>query len=126
MINEIEKNGKQAICTHAVQENTLQEIEVTYRNKVKPSERAKIITSSDAEQLLRSIWTDNIDFCESFYLLCLNRSSRVLGWIKLSQGGLAGTVVDVRHIFSIALKSNCASILVSHNHPSAQLKPSDQ
>lgn len=104
--------------------NTLHEIEVTYRNPVKISESVKITSSKEAEVLLRKIWSDNMDFCESFYLICLNRSSRVLGWVKLSQGGLSGTVVDVRHIFSIALKSNSAAILVAHNHPSSNLSPS--
>lgn len=105
--------------------NTLQEIEVTYRNPVKISERAKITSSKIAEQLLREVWSDNMEFCESFYLICLNRSSRVLGWLKISQGGLSGTVVDIRHVFSIALKSNSAAILVAHNHPSANLQPSE-
>ncbi len=120
------ENENFASCTKKIQENALQEIEVTYRNIVKASKRAKIITSKDAEMVLRSIWTDNINFCESFYLICLNRSNRVLGYIKLSQGGLTGTVVDVRHIFAIALKANSCSIIVGHNHPSENLKPSEQ
>ncbi len=120
------ESEKEVTCKNQLPENTLQEIEVTYRNKVKATERAKVITSSDAALVLRSIWTDNMDFCESFYLLCLNRSNKVLGYIKHSQGGLVGTVVDIRQLFSVALKTNCASIIVSHNHPSANRKPSDQ
>jgi len=108
------------------QTNAMSEIEVVYRNKIKISESPKIVTSYDAAQLLRTVWSDNMDFCESFYLLCLNRAARVLGWVKISQGGLAGVVVDVRHIFAIALKANSASIIVAHNHPSENIKPSDQ
>jgi DNA repair protein RadC len=106
--------------------NVLREIEVTYRNPMKISESTRIVQSKDIETLLRKIWSDNIEFCESFYLICLNRSNRVLGWVKTSQGGLSGTVVDIRHIFSIALKANSASIVVAHNHPSANTKPSEQ
>jgi DNA repair protein RadC len=42
----------------------------------------------------------------------MNRSNRVLGWVKLSQGGLLGTVVDIRHVISIALKANSSFIVV--------------
>ena len=106
--------------------NTLKEIKVTYRNNVKYADRPKIITSKDADIYLRTLWTNDMDFCESFYLLCLNRSNRVIGWRKMSQGGLGGCVVDVQQIIAIALKTNSAGIYISHNHPSGNLKPSPQ
>lgn len=105
--------------------NILREITVSYRNPVSISESTMITQSKDGAEILRKIWEDNMDFCESFYLLCLNRSNRVLGWRKISQGGICGTVVDIRHIYSVALKSNACSILIAHNHPSGNLKPSE-
>lgn len=58
-------------------------------------------------------------------MLLLNRANHVLGWVKLSSGGTIGTVVDIRIIFALALKTNTSNIIVSHNHPSQNLIPSE-
>ena len=57
--------------------------------------------------------------------MLLNRANKVLGFSKISSGGTSGTLVDVKIIFQIALKSNASSIILGHNHPSGNLKPSD-
>ena len=49
----------------------------------------------------------------------------VLGIASLFKGGVVGTVIDSRVIFQYALKANAAQIILSHNHPSGNLKPSD-
>ena len=51
-------------------------------------------------------------------VLCLNRANKVLGWAKIGQGGISGTVADPKVIFQIALKANASSIILAHNHPS--------
>ena len=48
-----------------------------------------------------------------------------MGYSKISQGGLSGTVADPKVIFQVALKSNASSIILCHNHPSGNTKPSD-
>ena len=58
-------------------------------------------------------------------VLCLNRANRVLGWAKINQGGLSGTVSDPKVIFQVALKSNACSLIIAHNHPSGNLRPSE-
>lgn len=58
-------------------------------------------------------------------ILCLNRANKVLGWAKVSQGGLSGIVADPKVIFQIALKSNGSSLILCHNHPSLNLQPSE-
>jgi len=58
--------------------------------------------------------------------MLLNRSLRVLGIVELSSGGLSGTVADTKMIFGVALKACACSIVVAHNHPSGDLKPSSQ
>jgi DNA repair protein RadC len=63
---------------------------------------------------------------EEFYILLLNRANRVKGWYKVSEGGTAGTVVDPKLIFSTALKCHASSIILSHNHPSGNVKPSEE
>ena len=103
----------------------LAEIEVKYSTKIKPSDRIKVTTSSDAADAFREMWKQSMEYKESFYALYLNRNNRVLGIHKISEGGLSGTVVDVRCIYQIALKANACSVIVGHNHPSGNLVPSD-
>ena len=54
----------------------------------------------------------------------MNRNNRVLGVYPLSEGGLTGTVADIRLILGIALKVAATGIILCHNHPSGNLKPS--
>ncbi|NVN96009.1 MAG: JAB domain-containing protein [Bacteroidetes bacterium] len=103
----------------------LAEIEVRYKTKQK--EKVTINRSKDAFEILYSLYNkDTIEFLEQFYLLLLNRANKVLGWINLSIGGTTGTVVDIKVIFALALKTNASGILLSHNHPSQSLNPSEE
>lgn len=63
---------------------------------------------------------------EQFWVLFLNRASRLIGKQMISHGGITGTVVDVRVIFKAALEQNASSLILVHNHPSGNLKPSHQ
>jgi len=103
----------------------LAEIEVIYSTKVKPSDRLKVVTSSDAAEAFRSAWKQSLEHKESFYALYLNRNNLVLGIHKISEGGLSGTLIDVRCIFQVALKANACSVVVAHNHPSGNRIPSE-
>src|SRR5688572_17863371 len=101
------------------------EVQLVYKSKVKTSERPKINKSTDAFQLLQSNWnSDTLDFIEQFKVILLNRASRVLGIVEISSGGIAGTIADPKIIFAAAIKSACSSIILAHNHPSGNLKPS--
>src|ERR1039458_3040323 len=104
----------------------LAEIQVSYRTTVKASERRKVTTSKDTESIFREIWSSSMEFKEEFYIILLNRANQVLGWYKVSEGGMSGTVVDPKLIFSIALKGLSSSIIICHNHPSSNLKPSTE
>lgn len=61
---------------------------------------------------------------EEFWILLLRRSNHVLAEIKISSGGLAGTVADPKIIFGRALALSAAAIVLIHNHPSGNPKPS--
>lgn len=101
------------------------EIEIVYKTKVKASDRPKITNPKDIYPLLLSIWDMNlIEIQEQFMVLLLNRANRVLGVYHASTGGLSGTIADPRLILAAALKAGAASIILSHNHPSASLTPS--
>ena len=62
---------------------------------------------------------------EEFWILFLNRSNRVIGRIRLSQGGISGTVTDVRIVMKKAIEFLASGIIVCHNHPSGNLNPSE-
>lgn len=104
----------------------LAEVQAVYKNKVKAADRPKIEKSDDVVNCLRAVWNDDsIEHVEEAVMLLLNKNNKVLGWVKLSSGGVAGTVVDPKVIFQFALKTNASAIILSHNHPSGNLKPSN-
>ena len=105
--------------------NTMAEIELVYKSKVKPSERPRITSTKETYQILLQTWDVNkIEFVEQFKVVLMNRAHRVLGIYELSSGGIAGTVADPKLVFMAALKSNACCLIISHNHPSGNLKPS--
>ncbi|MEI9943936.1 MAG: JAB domain-containing protein [Chitinophagaceae bacterium] len=101
------------------------EVELVYKSNVKASQRPRITCSKDSADLLRTLWNENnIELLEQFKILLMNRGNKVLGYVELSSGGVTGTVADPKLIFMAALKSNACAIIISHNHPSGNLKPS--
>lgn len=62
---------------------------------------------------------------EEFWVLYLNNSNKVLHKAQLSKGGMTGTVVDPRIVFKTALEYNAISLILTHNHPSGKLVPSE-
>jgi DNA repair protein RadC len=103
----------------------LAEIQVRYSHKVAKKDKPQILKSQDVFDILCEIWDHaTIGYQERFYVLFLNRANRVMGYKCVSVGGTAGTVVDAKHIFGIAVKCNASSIILAHNHPSSNHSPS--
>ncbi len=101
------------------------EVFVSYKTNVRPSDRKHIRSSKDAELIMRSLWNnDTLELRESMILLLVNRANKVLGHFIVSEGGVAGTVVDPKLIFVVALKCLAHGIILCHNHPSGNLRPS--
>lgn len=67
---------------------------------------------------------NTIELQEEFKILILNRSNQVLGIYPLSKGGVSATIVDPKLVFSVALTCNASSLIICHNHPTGELKPS--
>ena len=106
---------------------TVNEVKLTYKTKQKASERPKVIDSySIYKVLLNCFDSDTIELRESFKVLLLNRSNKVLGVMNVSEGGIGETTVDIRLILQAALLGNASYIAISHNHPSGNLNPSPQ
>ena len=87
--------------------------------------RVAIRSSKDAADFIRQFYSDDIGIFESFFLLLLDQSNTTTGYAKISQGGIAGTVVDPRIVAKYAIESLSPSVVLCHNHPSGNLKPSD-
>jgi DNA repair protein RadC len=108
------------------QQITISEVKLIYRTKIKASERLKVKCSRDAYDIFIENWDlDSIEHTEEFKILLMNRSNSVLGIFPVSKGGISGTVTDVRLIYQAAIKANASGIILAHNHPSSNIKPSE-
>jgi DNA repair protein RadC len=104
----------------------LAEIKVAYKRTGSTKHNVTILNSKDSFDILYPLFNkDVIGFLEEFYVLLLNRANAILGWVKLSSGGTAGTVVDKKIIAIIALQTNASGIILCHNHPTGNIKPSE-
>ncbi len=86
-------------------------------------ERKSILSSKDAYEVMKMHIND--DNYEQFFVIMLNQSNRILKTQVISEGGIAGTVVDPKKIFKAAIESNATGIILGHNHPSGSLAPSE-
>jgi len=103
----------------------ISEVQLSYIPKFKRSELPIISEARHAYNVLLEHWDMNtINLIEHFYVLLLSRSNKLLGIYEVSKGGFAGTVVDPKIIFIAALKGCASTIILAHNHPSGNLKPS--
>ncbi|WP_278035902.1 JAB domain-containing protein [Flavobacterium nitratireducens] len=101
-------------------------IAVSFDKNLKKSELVKITSSRDAYEVFKRVFNaDTFDWCEEVVMLCVNNSNKVVGFYKVSSGGMTGTIIDVRMIFTTALKSLATGIIIAHNHPSGTLTPSE-
>lgn len=102
------------------------EVELVYRNKIKPTDRIKITSSQNAFDVFLSAWDQNkIELVEQFYILLLDRGNLCLGISNTATGGISACVVDPKIVFATALKAKASAMIMAHNHPSGNLKPSN-
>lgn len=86
----------------------------------------KIETPLDSANFIRQFYGDDVEIFESFFILLLNRANNTTGYAKISQGGTAGTVVDIKIIAKYAVESLAHGVILAHNHPSGSTMPSSQ
>ena len=101
----------------------LREVSAIYK-KHSSVQNIKISSSNDANEFVRKFYPVGIDIREAMLVLFLNNSNRTLGFSVASIGGITGTIVDVRLVLRDALLTQSTSIILVHNHPSGNLKPS--
>jgi len=85
-------------------------------------ERKQVSSSADCFRFFQPLIGDLPH--EEFWILLLNRHNKIIGQQRISQGGVAGTVADLKIIFKSALDILASSIIAAHNHPSLNLRPS--
>lgn len=93
------------------------------RKETELVKRDKISISKDVFDIMKPILLDLPH--EEFWLLILNRANLVIKKELISRGGVSGTVVDTKIIFKAAVENYACSIIICHNHPSGNLKPSE-
>lgn len=94
------------------------------RKETEATKREKITSSRDIFQFMHAQFLDLPH--EEFHVLLLNRTNAVIRREFVSRGGISGTVVDPKIIFKIAIDNLASSIILCHNHPSGNLRPSEQ
>lgn len=106
-------------------ENIIPEFTIGYKTKIPSSKRVKVASPEEVFNVCREIFdADQIDWVESFIVIALNRSNRILGFYKVSSGGVSNTIADPKVIFQFALLSNASVLILAHNHPSGNVTPS--
>ncbi|AGC75684.1 DNA repair protein RadC [Nonlabens dokdonensis] len=89
-----------------------------------PVELPKITSSNDAFRIMQPILGELPH--EEFWVMLLDNSHKVLEKKNISIGGITGTLVDTRLVFKKAIEAGAVAMVLSHNHPSGNLKPSMQ
>ncbi len=93
------------------------------RREENPLEKQKITSSKDVYEHFYAHVADLPH--EEFWVMLLNRANKVIDKILISRGGVSGTVADTKVIFKVAVERLASSIILCHNHPSGNLKPSN-
>ena len=97
-------------------------LELGIRRQSDPIQQKQVSSSKDVAGYLQN----TLQFLqrEVFAILLLNRANRIIHFEIVSEGGITGTVADPRIILKKALEHNATGIILCHNHPSGNLKPS--
>lgn len=103
----------------------LAEIKLQYHKEVATKDRLKIQDSRQAAEILRALWnSETLELQEQFKILYLNNYNQIIGFYPHSQGAITGTIVDIRLILAGALQCGAVAMIIAHNHPSSNTKPS--
>lgn len=101
--------------------------EIKIKVSLKEGDKIKIGSPDDANNILSMLFDKNtIAWQEEVILLSLNKANEVFGWHRISKGGTTTTIMDPKIIFTILLNTGASGFIISHNHPSGNLNPSEQ
>lgn len=98
------------------------EVKLTYQ-RTHPNGQ-KVIRPNEVVTYIRNLFEDVMEHHECFFAVTLNRNNEIIGWLKVSEGGVASTVVDHKIVLQFTILTNASALIVAHNHPSGNCKPS--
>ena len=104
---------------------TIKNYNLTVKESESEFKKVKITSSKDAYQVIKQFYHEDVEIYESFFILLLNRANETIGFAKISQGGITGTVVDTKIIAKYCIDTLASGVILAHNHPSGSLFPSD-
>lgn len=104
---------------------TIKNYNLTVKESESDFKKVKITSSEHAHEVIKQFYHEDIEIYESFFILLLNRANETIGFAKISQGGVTGTVVDTKIIAKYCIDTLASSVILAHNHPSGNLSPSD-
>ncbi|MGA3014480.1 MAG: DNA repair protein RadC [Bacteroidales bacterium] len=93
------------------------------RNEAEIMSQQKVSNSRDAFEIFHSFIGD-LPY-EEFWILLLSKANGILKKVRISEGGVSGTVVDPKKIYKIVLDHHASSLILGHNHPSGNIQPSE-
>lgn len=98
--------------------------EITFRMSKTELIQTQIRNADDCAELFRKLYDESIEVYESMFAIFLDRANKTIGWLRVSQGGISGTVIDIRLILKAAINCLASNIILCHNHPSGNSQPS--
>ena len=99
-------------------------VEYSITAKKQEFETTKVCSSEDAARFARNFYHEDMLIYESSFIILMNASGSVIGYAKISQGGVCGTYIDPRIVAKYAIDTLAASVILVHNHPSGNAHPS--
>ncbi len=87
-------------------------------------EKCKILSAFEAWEYAKKFYHEDIALYESMFMIMMNQSNNVIGWMKVAQGGVSQTVCDPKIVCKAAIDTLATQIILVHNHPSGETKPS--
>jgi DNA repair protein RadC len=106
--------------------NYISEYKITTKKYKSKLEVKKITDSNKSYEFIKKFWHKDLNIYESFFILLLNQANETIAYAKISQGGVAGTVIDTKIIAKYAVDCLASAIILAHNHPSGNPTPSRQ
>jgi DNA repair protein RadC len=105
-----------------IQREKLSYIKDILQHNFEQKDIVKITCSKDITDYMNFLSLESVEF---FYIILLNRNNRIIDKIKISQGGISGTVIDVKVIAQHAIVHKASNVILCHNHPSGNIQPSE-
>ena len=92
--------------------------------QVERFKEAEVKSSIEAYDYAMQFYHEDINIYESCFMIMVNNAGKIIGWMKISQGGISDTPVDARLVCKAALDTLATQVILVHNHPSGSTRPS--